>query len=55
MREDTAFEAMVKNKILERRANQTHYATFKNGKFLLDSKNINELAKQDEKKALKIT
>ena len=55
MREDTAFESMVKNKLLERRARQTHQATFKNGKFLLDSKNIDDLAQEDEMKAHKVT
>ena len=49
------FDEAVKKSDLERRATKTFSATFKDGKFLLNSTNIDEEARKDEAKALKIT
>jgi hypothetical protein len=55
MKSGNEFEEAVKKSDLERRATKSKWATFKDGKFLLDSTNIDEEAKRDEAKAFRIT
>jgi hypothetical protein len=45
----------VKAADVERRANRTNWATFKDGKLLLDCTNIDDEAKRDEAEAHRIT
>ena len=52
MKSGNEFEEAVKKSDLERRATKSKWATFKDGKFLLDSTNIDEEAKRDEAKAM---
>jgi hypothetical protein len=55
MKSGNEFEEAIKKSDLERRATKSKWATFKDGKFLLDSTNIDEEAKRDEAKAFRIT
>jgi hypothetical protein len=49
------YEEAVKASDIERRANRTNWATFKDGKLLLNCTNIDEEAKRDEAEAHRIT
>ena len=55
MKKGKEYEIAVQQQDLDRRATQSKWASFKDGKFLLDSTNIEDQAKKDEKKAMKIT
>jgi len=49
------FDEAKKTSEMDKRATRTHWATFKDGNFLLDSTNIDEEARKDEKKAHNLT